>query len=114
MWPMKPWSAILVSIVVCMILYALVSRSPYVFGLGITLGIYLADTSTIKTGALYGAIISLPLSLYLISNNIIHGNVTGDAFYSPLNVVLIIVFGTLYGAALVSVKRKIQAGIHFG
>ena len=110
---MKPWLAVLVSIVVCLVLYAFFSSSPYLFGVGITLGIYLANASTIKTGALYGAIISLPLSLYLISSNIIHGNGADNAFYSPLNVVLIIVFGTLYGAALVWVKNKIQAGTRF-
>jgi len=67
-----------------------------------------------KAGAVYGAIISFPLSLYLVFNNIFQENVADVAFYSPLNVVLIIVFGTLYGAALVWVKNKIAGGTRFG
>jgi hypothetical protein len=113
-WPMKPLIAVVVAIVVCLILYAYISRSPYIFGVGITLGIYLADASTMKAGAIYGATISFPLSLYIVINNIFNDNLAGSSFYTPLNVILIIAFGTLYGAALVWVKNKIVGGTRFG
>ncbi len=113
-WPMKPWMAIVLSIAVSILLYLFVSSSPYIFGVGITLGVYLADVSSMKSGAMYGAVIALPLSLYLIANNIFHDNPAGGAFYSSLNVIMLIVFGAVYGAALVWVKNKIASGTRFG
>lgn len=113
-WPLKPSIAIILSIVISILLYLLISSSPYIFGIGITLGVYLADASSMKVGAIYGAIIALPLSLYLIAGNIFHADVAGGAFYSSLNVVLLIVFGALYGAVLVWIKNKIATGTRFG
>ena len=94
-------------------LYSLVSRSPYVLGIVLILGVYLAAPSTIRVGAVLGAIISLPLGLYFAFTNAFGPGSANSILGSLLDILLVTAFGALYGATLVWIRGEIVGGTSF-
>jgi hypothetical protein len=88
----------------------LVTKSPYIFAIGLAIGIFLSDASTVTRGAVYGSIIAAPVGLYLILSNSLPGEISGEPLLGFLNVTLFVCFGALYGATLIWIKNRLKKG----
>jgi hypothetical protein len=102
--------AIAVAVVLSLILFILVSKSPYIFALGLAIGIFLAQVSTFKSGVLHGFITALPLSLYLVLSDSIPGVSSNSLLSVSLNVILLIGFGGIYSGFIVWLINKLKQG----
>ena len=106
--------AFVASVVVGLILFIFVSKSPYMFGVGLALGAFLAQLTTFKSGVFYGLVTAIPLSLYLVLSNSISG-INSDLLSILLNVILLIVFGGIYTGVIVWIINKLKQGkVFFG
>ncbi len=113
LWSIRSLIAIGLSIAVGILLYTFVARSPYFLGIVLIGGVYLAGVSTMKAGAVYGAVISFALGLFFAVTNTLGPDVAKNGLGSLLIIALIAGFGAVYGAALVWVKQKLSGGTSF-
>jgi hypothetical protein len=100
--------AFAVAVALSLILFVYVSRSPYVFALGIILGAYLAQLSTFNDGVVLGIIASLPLGLYLTLSGwkLSDSNVLSIT----LNVFLLVAFGGVYCGVVTWLINSLKRG----
>jgi hypothetical protein len=98
--------SIAIGIVISLVLFTFIANSPYIFAIGLVVGVYLAKPSTSLAGGIYGVIIALALSLYLIYSKTFAVWISNDLLGTMINILLLVAFGGLYGAFLVWVKRR--------
>ena len=100
--------AFAVTVALSLILFVYVSRSPYVFALGIVLGAYLAQLSTSDDGVVFGIIASLPLGLYLTLSG---WKLSDSSILSiTLNVFLLVAFGGIYCGVVTWLINSLKRG----
>ena len=83
--------------------------------LGVIAGMYLIRPETVKMGALYGALIALPLALYinlaaLFSGTSPAGSVSASLLNTLLHVLLSALVGALYGSVFVWLTNRMTRG----
>ncbi|MGE5223015.1 MAG: hypothetical protein ACM3PY_11285 [Omnitrophica WOR_2 bacterium] len=104
---------IAVGILSGLILFTFVVKSPYILGISVIVGIYLAKPYTYTREAINGAIISGALILYLL--------ISGSLPVWPgaglpgllLNLLVAVAFGAVYGAVFVWVWKRLKEGWSF-
>ena len=101
--------AFVVAVALCLILLVFVSKSPYIFALGLAIGAFLAQLTTFKSGLLFGLIIAIPLSLYLVLSNSIAG-INNNLLSESLSIILLIGFGGIYTGIIVWLINKLKQG----
>ena len=102
--------AIAAGIGLSLILFILVSKSPYVFALGLAVAAFLAQLSTFKSGILHGLITAFPPSLYLVVSDSIPGVSSNSLLFGLLNVMLLTGFGGLYCGVIVWLINRLKQG----
>jgi hypothetical protein len=102
--------AIAAGIGLSLILLILVSKSPYIFALGLAVTAYLAQPSTFKSGILHGLITAFPPSLYLVLNDSLQGAGSHSLLSGSLNVILLTAFGGIYCGAIVWLMNRLKQG----
>ena len=102
--------AIAAGIGLILILFILVSKSPYIFALGLAVAAFLAQLSTFKSGMLHGLIAALPLSLYLVLSDSFPGAGGHSLLSGSLNVILLTGFGGIYCGVIVWLMNRLRQG----
>jgi apolipoprotein N-acyltransferase len=102
--------AIAVGIGLSLILFIWVSKSPYVFALGLAVAAFLARLSTFKSGILHGLITALPPSLYLVLSDSFSGAGSHSLLSESLNVILLTGFGGIYCGVIVWLMNRLRQG----
>jgi len=92
------------------ILIGFIHASPYTLAIGPVIGIFLAKPLTPKTGAVYGLIIGVPLTIYLVMIDAIPSGISTNPLLGLLEVIFIMCFWGLYGAALAWLKQNWEKG----
>jgi hypothetical protein len=100
--------ALAVAVALSLILWVYVSKSPYIFALGLALGAYIAQISTFKAGLLFGAIAALPFALYAGWRGLMPAD--SDEFSVLLNTFLLIAFGGVYCGLIASLISSLKRG----
>jgi hypothetical protein len=105
--------ALAISITATLFLYIFVAQSPYILGVGCVLGVYLAKVSSLKSAAVHGAIIAIPLAVYI---NLVGG--AGSAtlptiFGKSVSIFLFAFIGGALGIMLVWIRNQLRKGIMF-
>ncbi len=100
--------AIAVGVVFSMIMFILVSKSPYIFAAGLAIAAFLAQLSTFKSGVIHGLITALPLSLYIVFSDSWSGG--SGLLYIWLNIILLVAFGGIYCGAIVWLINRLKQG----
>ncbi len=106
--PWRTMLAFLLAVALSLFLFIFLTRSPYIFALGLALGAYLAQIATFKEGAVFGAITSLPLALYLAWTGLMPAD--SDEFFVILNALLLIAFGALYCGVITWLIQSLKKG----
>ncbi len=101
--------SISIGIVLSLVLFTFVTKSPYILAIGLIVGVYLSKPTTILAGSFYGVIIALLLSLYLIYSRSFYGWITNDRLETMINIISLVIFGGLYGAFLVWIERRYKS-----
>ena len=105
--------AVASGIAASLLLYIFVSESPYFLGVGCIIGFYLAKPSTMKLGTFYGAVMAIPMGIYIvfITNRWGSGN---NLLLGLWNVVLFAGMGGFLGMLFVWTERNLKRdGISF-
>lgn len=105
--------AITIGIATTLLLYILVAHSPYFLGVGCILGVALAKASSLKNSAIHGAIIAIPLGVYI--------NLTGSAWSAvvptilgkSVSILLFAVMGGALGFVFEWIRKQLSKGTIF-
>jgi len=100
--------AIAAGIGLSLILFILVSKSPYVFALGLAVAAFLAQLSTFKSGILHGLITAFPPSLYLVLSDSFPGAGSHSLLSGSLDVILLTCFGGIYCGVIVWLMNRLR------
>ena len=100
--------AIIVAVSVSLGLYIYLVQSPYSLALGVALGCYLAQVTTLKGGLWLGWIVTCPLALYRIWIGFMPADSNEAAVV--LNALILIVFGAIYGGAITWLIQSLKHG----
>jgi hypothetical protein len=101
--------SIVIGVVLSLALFTLVAKSPYLFGIGLVVGVFLARPSTKLAGSIYGVVIALLLGIYLIYSNSFHQWIANELLETMVDILLLVAFGGLYGAVLVWAKQRFES-----
>ena len=105
--------ALTIGVATTLLLYILVAQSPYVLGVGCILGVYLAKTPSLKSAAIHGAIVVIPLAVYI---NLIGsaGSATSPTILGKsISVFLFAVMGGAMGLVLEWIRNQLKKGTIF-
>ncbi len=101
-------------VAVSLVLYFLVSHTPYALAIGCIAGVYIARPDTLLKGAATGAAIAFPLSLYISVTTWFASPTATAPRAGPLaaleDIVLILVFGAIYGLVFVWLTKRMTRG----
>jgi hypothetical protein len=107
------WIAIMIGIATMLILYIFFAHSPYVLGAGCVLGVALARISSLKSAAIHGAIIAIPLGVYVNLVGSAGSSNSPTTLSKSLSILLFAVVGGILGYAFVWVKNQLSKGTTF-
>ena len=103
--------ALVASVALSLLLLIYVSKSPYIFGLALVLGAYLARLSSFKAGLVFGTIAAVPLGVYLALNGLAPAD--SDEFSVILNAILLILLGGIYCGVVTWLIQSLKRGKGF-
>jgi hypothetical protein len=101
--------AIAIGIAISLLMYIFVDDSQYFLGLGCLVGVQLARPASLKGGFAYGAIIAIPLGLYVNFMTDKWGSDIG-LFTGMLYTILFACTGGVLGLFLVWFTRQVNKG----
>jgi len=105
---------LLIGIVTSLLLYGFVARSPYMLGIGCVLGVYLTQTSSLKSSAIYGAIIVIPLAVYINLTGNIGSSISSTVLSKGVSILLFAAAGGILGFVFTWIRNQLKSGVFFG
>jgi hypothetical protein len=105
--------ALIVSIAVTLLLYVLVVQSPYILGVGCVLGVYLAKISSLKSAAIHGAIVAIPLAVYINFISSAGGGISPTIIGKSASIFIFTIMGGILGLIYVWIRNQLRNGTTF-
>ena len=100
--------ALIVSIAVTLLLYVLVVQSPYILGVGCVLGVYLAKISSLKNAALHGAIVAIPLAIYINFISSADNGISPTLLGKSVSTFIFAIMGGVLGLMYVWIRNQLR------
>jgi hypothetical protein len=105
--------ALTIGIVVTLLLYIFVVQSPYILGVGCVLGVYLAKISSLKSAAFHGAIIAIPLAVYINFISSAGGDISPTIIGKSASIFIFTLMGGILGLIYVWIRNQLRNGTTF-
>ena len=105
--------ALTISITVTLLLYILVVQSPYILGVGCVLGVYLAKISSLKNAALHGAIVAIPLAIYINFLSSADNGISPTLLGKSVSTFIFAIMGGVLGLMYVWIRNQLRNGTTF-
>jgi hypothetical protein len=103
-----------VGIAVSLVMYFLFAHTPYSLAIGCIAGVYIARPDTLLKGAATGAMIALPLGLYISASAWFASPTALAPRVGPVaaleDLLLILAFGSIYGLVFVWLTKRMTRG----
>jgi hypothetical protein len=105
--------ALTISIAVTLLLYIFVVQSPYILGVVCVLGVYLAKISSLKSAVFHGAIVAIPLAVYINFISSTDNGISPTLLGKSVSTFIFTIMGGVLGFMYVWIRNQLRNGTTF-
>ena len=105
--------ALIIGIAVTLLLYVFVVQSPYILGVGCVLGVYLAKVSSLKSAVFHGAIVAIPLAVYINFISSANNDISPTLLGKSISIFIFAIAGGILGLIYVWIRNELKNGTSF-